>query len=358
MAERLAAQRRDIILRLVRLRGAVRVDEIAERFSVSVATARRDLTVLVGEGLLVRVHGGAALASSAQGPGRHKLTGVSGVVGMVVPASDYYYAPVIRGAEIAAARLGVRLVLAVSNYSQEDELQQFKRLVELGAEAILFSTSVAAGPLDPSPDVPDLGVPVVLVERHLEAGSEREFVRTDHAAGALIALQHLACLGHRRAALSVKRGSPPTPWLLEGYERAVATGVVEHGMAPVIVPRIESHPDQNARALRALLDTCLRTDTRAVVVHNDGDAMLLARIAAENGLTVPEDLSIIAYDDEIAGLGEPKLTAIAPAKEEIGSSAIEAAVRRLSQGPDAVKQRLSLVPRLVVRESSGPPPRT
>jgi DNA-binding LacI/PurR family transcriptional regulator len=60
-------------------------------------------------------------------------------------------------------------------------------------------------------------------------------------------------------------------------------------------------PDSNA-ALDRTLDRCLATDTTALLVHADADAIALVQRCEDRQLTVPGDLSIVAYDDEVAGL--------------------------------------------------------
>jgi len=85
------------------------------------------------------------------------------------------------------------------------------------------------------------------------------------------------------------------------------------------------------------------------------DAIQVVQRLAELGVRVPEDLALIAYDDEVAALADTPLTAVAPPKREVGRHATELLVERLSQGADAPRQHLTLLPRLRVRDSCGAP---
>jgi DNA-binding LacI/PurR family transcriptional regulator len=103
-----------------------------------------------------------------------------------------------------------------------------------------------------------------------------------------------------------------------------------------------------------MLRRCRGSGTTALIVHGDPDAMSVAQYCLEQGLTVPGDLAIVAYDDEVAHLGEPALTAVRPPKRQVGRIAVEMMVARLLEGAGRPVQRVLLVPDLMVRTSSVP----
>ncbi|MGH3712412.1 MAG: LacI family DNA-binding transcriptional regulator [Micromonosporaceae bacterium] len=350
---RIAAERREAILQRARLRGVVRVSDLAEHLGVSTVTVRRDVTALVDEGLLDRVHGGATLRASTPGPSRRPATRAS--VGMVVPSASYYYPAVIRGAETAAAATGVRIVLAISHYHADEERDQVARLVKAGVHGLLLSTSE---PPDTDPEIGEwvagLSLPTVLLERvGGPAGRGLDYVRTDHAAGARLAVEHLAGAGHRTIALAAREGSPTTRWLIDGYREAMAAlGLSDGGLPPTLLPRFDNDPRRRARHLDGLIDRCRDGGVTAVLVHVDEDAMAFAQTARARGLDVPRELAIVAYDDEVAALAEVPLTAVAPPKLDVGRTAVEVLMRRLCSD-DPATQHVSLLPRLVVRASCG-----
>ncbi|NEB55857.1 DeoR family transcriptional regulator, partial [Streptomyces griseus] len=114
-----AAERHDRLLNLVRERGTVRVSDLADRLGVATVTARRDVEVLASRGLLERAHGSVSWPAD-RGPAGTPVGG-GPVIGMLAPAAAYYFAEVIRGAHEAAARLGARLILRVTDYRAEDD---------------------------------------------------------------------------------------------------------------------------------------------------------------------------------------------------------------------------------------------
>ncbi|WP_040905354.1 substrate-binding domain-containing protein, partial [Streptomyces griseoflavus] len=73
-----------------------------------------------------------------------------------------------------------------------------------------------------------------------------------------------------------------------------------------------------------------------------------------NGVRVPEDCSVVAYDDVVAGLGTTPLTAVAPPKADVGRAAAELLLQRLDapRGAGGPVRRTELLPSLIVRGST------
>ena len=355
---KLAAERQAAILRAIELRGAVSATEVAERLGVSAVTVRRDITQLADRGLVRRVHGGAV---SVQAPGKERTPGQPrqaprATIGLLLPSATYYYPSVIRGAEAAAAAHGVRIVLGITNYFPDEDRRQLGRLLELGVDGVLVSTSEAP---DRDPEYAEwlagVPIPLVLVERvvDLPHAADIGHVRTDHAAGARLAIHHLAELGHPTVAMAARDESPTTRWLLDGHRAAVAEGVIEApGLDTVLLSKPSEDPSVRDKMLGRLLDGCVEHRITAVLVHTDEDAIVLAQLARARGLRVPDDLAIVAYDDEVAGLSDVPLTAVAPPKHEVGRLAMETLMQRLTGPAEQSVQHVSLLPRLVVRGST------
>jgi DNA-binding LacI/PurR family transcriptional regulator len=78
----------------------------------------------------------------------------------------------------------------------------------------------------------------------------------------------------------------------------------------------------------------------------------VAQFCAEHGVSVPDDLALVSYDDEVAHLAEPPLTAVRPPKNHVGRLAVELLVSRLIDGERRPSQRVLVAPELVVRGSS------
>ncbi|MEU7114879.1 substrate-binding domain-containing protein [Streptomyces sp. NPDC046182] len=366
-----AAERHDRLLTLVRESGAARVAELAARLGVSPVTARRDVEALASKGLLDRMHG------QVSWPERHAAPGGAGarrpgeglVLGLLAPSATYYFAEVIRGAHEAAAKAGARLILRISDYRPEEDRARAEGLLAAGAEGVLVAPGWR-GPEDRSVYgnwLAELPVPAVLLERRADPGSRLDAldrVVSDHGHGVLLALRHLLGLGHGTPLLVARGDSPTALAVRAGYTEALATlGLTAPGPVIDSVPA-DQDPAGFERAVRALYEAVSSGRVSAALVHNDVDAIEIVQRLADLGVKVPEDLALIAYDDEVAALADTPLTAVAPPKRQVGRHAAELLMERLTEGrgapesPDeeSARRHLSLLPRLRVRSSCGATP--
>ncbi|WP_189107603.1 substrate-binding domain-containing protein [Streptomyces camponoticapitis] len=357
-----AAERHDRLLNLVRERGTVRVSDLAERLGVAPVTARRDVEALAARGLLDRAHGSVSWPRG-QGPAGSAPGAGSPVIGMLAPAAAYYFAEVIRGAHEAAARLGARLILRVSDYRSEDDASHAAGLLAAGAQGLLVAPSWTA------PDHPErygdwvaaLPVPTVLVERLGVPGGpldDLDRVRSDHAHGVLLAVRHLIRLGHGTPLLVARADSPTAMAVRAGYARALDAMGLRAPLPVLDSSSAERRPALFEEAARGLAAAVRAGRATAALMHNDEDATWMVRRLAELGVRVPDDLSLITYDDEVAALADTPLTAVAPPKRAVGRHAAELLVGRLTVPADEAEPRvhLDLLPSLRVRASCGGPP--
>ncbi|MFD6419732.1 LacI family DNA-binding transcriptional regulator [Streptomyces sp. NPDC060194] len=347
-----AEERHQALLGRLREKGSVRVTDFAEELGVSPITVRRDVESLAERGLLARVHGGAVLPQErAAGTPARVRSGSEGLVfGLIVPAADYYYPEVIKGAHEAAARLGVRLVLGISQYRHEEERAQAERMLADGIDGLLVTP---CGPAAGQSWLAGLPVPYVLVERR--PGDElldAERVVTDHVYGAGIAVRHLVAAGRDRVGLMLRDDSPHGAQVLAGYLaglEAAGLGAPEPG--PLRLPPPAGDAAERERLLDAFADAVEGGRLDAALIHNDHDALVLLQRLRARGVEVPGAVAIVAYDDEVASLADIPLTAVAPPKQAVGAAAVDLLAERLAE-PGRARRRLAILPELHVRASS------
>lgn len=375
-------ERRAQVVELLRRRGVVRVNELAAELDVSVITIRRDIALLSSQGIVRRVRGGAVLHGGAladalagrepevavlQGPAARPTAEPTGgeaeprvTIGMVVPSLDYYYPDVIRGVREAAAEYGARIVLRGASYQAADERRQLARLLELVGVDGLLVTPTTTG--DDGEELvrwlQDAGVPVVLVERAAAVGAHREALESvvsDHAFGAAMAVRHLAALGHRRVGLLTTAQSPTGPHVRRGWRQTCEELGLRLDGTPDITTVDQRDPGW-PEVLDGMLDACVASRTTALLVHSDPEAISLVQRCQERGIRVPGQLSVVTYDDEMAELSDPPLTAVRPPKAAIGRAAFGLLAARLDDpDPERPTHRVIVEPRLIVRESSSSP---
>ncbi|MEW2060846.1 substrate-binding domain-containing protein [Streptomyces sp. NPDC007002] len=357
-------QRHERVLELVRERGSLRVAELAEELGMSAVTLRRDVEALAAQGLVERLHGAVVWPAGQSRPAPASASSAEGlVVGMVVPTTEYYYADVVRGARQAVEAAGARLTIGLSHYLPDEDAAQARRLLSTGADGLLLTPSWERGCPEQGEGVwaAEQDIPVVLVERSAPLGhpaARLDRVRSDHAHGAAEAVAHLAGLGHRAIALAVQ-DSPTAPRLRVGYRAAVdALGLTPVSSSPLDEALPQSEADRFERTLEYLCQGVASGNVTAAIVHSDADAIVLIPRLQARGVRVPEDLAVIAYDDEVASLADLPLTAVAPDKHAVGAAAARLLLSRLgaavATGPDAgARRHLDILPTLRVRVSCG-----
>lgn len=358
----LAAERRAHVLSAIARDGAVRISQLTGELGVASVTLRRDLAQLENEGLLVRVHGGAVPPEGGVVPTPTAVAvppANSGAIAVLVPSLNYYWPGVVRGMESEARERGLTLLLRGASYELQDERPVLQRLVDAEkiSGLIVAPNTDTAHAQDVIQWLAGSGVPYVLVERDavvLPDHEPVESVTTDHALGAALAARHLALLGHTRVGLILSRNSPTSRKIAAGWHAACT----ELGLSPTrhleeFLPD-RGGPDFSA-VVDAALDTVLEAGITGILVHSDPEAMAVVDLALNRGISVPRDLSIIAYDDEVAQLFTPALTAVSPPRASVGRSAVDLLAGRIAF-PDRPTHRVTLSPRLMVRGSTAPPP--
>ncbi|HEU5223998.1 MAG TPA: substrate-binding domain-containing protein [Candidatus Lumbricidophila sp.] len=361
------ARRAHILAELDRV-GTIRVSQLIDDLGVTPVTVRRDLAQLEEEGVLVRVHGGAVrhegsiVNRSAVARGKHgeppPLDPSAPAIAVLVPSLTYYWPTVARGMEQAAHQAGYRILLRGASYELQDERPLIKRLVQSeGVRGLIVAPNTSTPyAQDVIQRLSDCGVPSVLVERDGSVLPDRtpfESVTSDHAFGTLLAARHFAALGHKNVGLVLQRDSPTARKIAAGWQaacRELGLTPTQHFEQLVAGP---SDPDYS-ESVSGALDRAIATGTTAILAHPDPDAMALVDLAMSRGISVPGDLSVIAYDDEVANLFSPALTAVSPKREAVGAAAVDLLLKRIAD-PARPIHRISLSPSLVLRESTSAP---
>ena len=210
------------------------------------------------------------------------------------------------------------------------------------------------------PEDPEVGrlarseMPTVGVDAALE-GPNTTFVISDNARGARLAVDHLHGLGHRRiATITGLLETRPAADRLRGYRAALQ----EHGLAyrDELVAYGDFYTESGRRAMAQLVG--LEEPPTAVFAASDMMALGAIRAAADAGLSVPGDVSVVGFDDmQLAGHLNPPLTTLRQDKGGLGSAAGRV-LARIVEGDESASEHIVVLPvELIERGSSGPPAR-
>lgn len=277
---------------------------------------------------------------------------------MLVPSLAYYWPGVLRSMETTGRELGYEVILRGASYELQDERPVLGRLLkspDVKGLIVAPNTDTAHADdvvrwLDGCP------VPVVLVERDatLEPeGSPLESVTTDHALGAVLAARNIPELGHKKVGLILSRYSPTSRKITDGWLRACESlGLTTADHFEQLLP--DRTGLDFSDVVNATLETALTNGVTALLVHSDPEAMAFVDLALNRGISVPGDLSVIAYDDEVAQLFTPALTAVSPPRAGVGEAAVRLLVERI-RNPQRPIHRVQLNPDLIIRSSTAAP---
>jgi DNA-binding LacI/PurR family transcriptional regulator len=195
-------------------------------------------------------------------------------------------------------------------------------------------------------------VPVVVVGRKASARA-LDSVRNDDEAGAAAVVDHLVALGHQRIAHIHAGAVGGSHGRRGGYERAMA----RHGLGTFV--RSIKGAFTEAGGMRAMRSIIQSDDLpTAVFVANDLAAMGALEALAGAGLRVPDDVSLVGYDDIISShSARVALTTVAQPSVEMGRTAVDLLIERLREGRTEARH-IVLSPQLVVRGSTAAPARS
>ena len=190
--------------------------------------------------------------------------------------------------------------------------------------------------------------PVVVVARAVRS-AQVDVVRTDDAAGARLAVEHLVELGHRRIAHIHAGRIAGAAERRAGYREAMRDAGLDTDIELIAGGRFE---DDGWKAADQLLETGTAT---AVFTYNDQCSVGLIARLRDRGVGVPRDVSVVGFDDtRLARSASLALTTIAQDTDAIARHALELAIRR-SDATDRAGAEIVVAPRLVVRTTTSAP---
>jgi DNA-binding LacI/PurR family transcriptional regulator len=197
-----------------------------------------------------------------------------------------------------------------------------------------------------------IGVPVVLINNHNEQSGRYTFsVSVDNEHGGHLATQHLVERGHRRIAyVSGTIDQSDSAGRLEGYRQALEENDIPFD--PTLVVPGNGRLDGGERALHALIS--LDSPPTAVFCYNDMTAIGLLRAARQAGLSMPEHLAVVGFDDiPLATYVCPPLTTVVQPQRDMGRQAMNMALALMAAG-DSIAPFSDIVVkgRLTVRETT------
>lgn len=332
------------------------IAEIAAQAGVSIPTVSRVLNNRpdVAPGTRERVEQVIKESGFIHSRVRNPLKESSGIVDMLVPDLDTPYSvEIVRGVEEVLERTELRLALSFARDSLQLEQRWLAKVIDGATDgAILVLAHGQSKRLD---TLVRHKIPFVVVDHRGELGADVPSVGATNWLGGRMATEHLLSLGHRRIAIIGGDASLRCSRdRIAGYRAALEDAGIP--VDPALIRPGGFIQQTGYEQTCALLD--LPEPPTAIFAGSDTQAMGVYSALRARGLSVPDAMSVIGFDDvPIASIVTPALTTIRQPLVEMGRIATTMLLRLIAEEP-LDTMRVELTTSLIVRESCAPLHRT
>ena len=338
------------------------IKTVAQHAQVSIATVSRVLngTKYVSPEVEKRVLAAVEeLNYQPNGPARKLRKQQTRSIGILLPRlSDFFFSNLAYVIEQRLSAQDYTPLFCSTENDGEKEIAVVNKLIMHRVDAVICVPSVpvhkSVGSLE---RLLDRNIPVVLVDRAMPQ-FEVSQVLSNNNQGAYEATAYLLRLGHQHIGVidsgvgSTKYASEPGYERLEGIQRAMQERGMELNPDLTMLGDLDNIEMGFNGAMKLLLQSPQIT---AIFALTDAIAVGVLRAASELGISVPQELSVIGFDDIILASNViPRLTTVAQPVEKIGQTATDLLLRHL-QDADTPPKTLRLDTRLIIRDSTAAP---
>jgi len=333
--------------------------ELAEKYNVSRITSKKALDDLVSEGLIYRVRGSGSYVADKKSPSSRKPS--IDMIAVILPFNPAAGGgmSILQGAEEAANKHGYYISLHNSNGSRTKEREILLKLTKDSMKGIIYYPYYTAENFDLINMLVCDKYPIVMIDKYIY-DIELDCVVSDNFRGSYDLTQYLIKLGHRNIAFFCddyidERSSLRERYL--GYSRALYDNNIKLNIENVVYEAVPDRPvseKENIEFHARLLERMRTgsTPVTAIEAASDITAIEMLNAAAQLGIKVPDDITIVGYDDQnIASMAYPPLTTVRQDFKGMGMQAAQLLLERIKD-PNKKSSMVRLPVELVARQSS------
>jgi GntR family transcriptional regulator of arabinose operon len=336
-------------------------NELSEQFGVSRITVKNALAELVERGVVNRHQGkGTFVADHYQeemlaipsvettsSPAAPKRT-----IGFILPRLDNRFtANLLSGIEDALSEKGYQLLFSKSNDSQEEEILKIREMRQYGVQGLIIYPVEGERYNNEILSLTLGKFPLVLLDRLLR-GIETNSVSSDHFEGAIQAVDHLHSLGHQHIGfISTKaEGTSSIEERLAGYEKALEDRQI---LIDRSLEMTRLTINNSADEVDKLIEQFLLANRKMSALLSSNYSPHVIRIAQRLGIRVPEDLSVIFFDDvDHPDFSTVPPTAVIQQERELGREAGKLIIEQIETITGDYRQ-VKLPTRIIARQSTA-----
>jgi len=276
----------------------------------------------------------------------------SKTIGLIVPdIANVYFANMAKGIDEACRDNGMTVILCNTNEKHDRDMEYINMLADKGADGILYIMAKDSTPekgIQAVKLMEELRVPYIILDRVL-GSLQYPGISTDHELGGYLAARHLLELGHKKIACV----TGPMGTLADSQRRFQGFMAAMHEFGVAVDMDLVCEGAYTPEGGAAAVDQLIHYDFTAVFACNDASAYGVCRQLARYGKRVPEDVSVVGYDDvDYAKMLGVPLTTVRQQVHAMGKEAVRRLLETIQQ-KKRMEKSIVFEPELIVRESTA-----
>jgi len=281
----------------------------------------------------------SAVASALTGKRTH-------TIGLLIPdISNPFFSSIARSIEDRAHQLGLSIIMCSTDYNHEKESKYIELLLRKQVDGLILSSGFSNDEL--LQKLISEKIPIAMIAQHTPSIS-LNMVSIDDYKGGYLATDHLLSLGHYSIGL-IGEKVLSSNLRLYGYRDALLANGLEVNDEYII--RTDASVANGRLAATALINSA--NPPTAIFAVNDLLAVGAVQVILEKGLKIPDDISIVSFDNTILSKTTvPALTSIAQPVEEMGVKIVDILIDEMNNPKDK-KEQITYVPELIIRGSTS-----
>ncbi|MBM7570689.1 GntR family transcriptional regulator [Aquibacillus albus] len=334
--------------------------ELMKQFDVSRHTVRLAIGDLVNQGWLYREQGAGTFCADRSQVEAATNGNQKNIAIITTYISDYIFPSIIRGAESYLSEQGYHVSLFSTNNDHENEKRFLETILTQNFDGVIIEPTKSAltNPnINYYLNLERQHIPYIMINAYYDELEPINIVLDDEK-GAYLQTEHLIKLGHRNIVGFFKTDDIQGTKRMKGYLKAHRTYGLPINPNNIVTYSSNEKETKPNQELRNFLSRTVDKPT-GVVCYNDELAIKLLDVLRELKLKVPEDISVVGFDDSfLAKVSEVKLTTVAHPKSEMGKNAAKVILDLVKEKETNKKKANSSVesivydPQLIVRHST------
>lgn len=335
--------------------------ELMKEFGVSRHTVRLAIGDLVSQGWLYREQGAGTFCAD-RSQEKAAAANQKNIALITTYVSDYIFPSIIRGAESYLSQQGYQVSLFSTNNNHENERKFLEKILTQRFDGVIIepTKSALSNPnINYYLNLERQNIPYLMINAFYDELEPFRIILDDEKGGYL-QTEHLIELGHRNILGFFKTDDRQGTKRMKGYLKAHRKHQIDIFPNNIVTYKTEEKLTKPIEELKEVITQPDGKRPTAIVCYNDELAIKLLDVLREAKLKVPEDISIVGFDDSfMAELTEVKLTTISHPKSEMGELAAKVILDMVKKNNRAKKQEnleedlIRFEPKLVERSSTA-----